>query len=73
MCLTIPKKVVALKEDMVILEKLDGTKQEAKSIIPVSLGDFVLTQQNVIVEKLDDQGYQEVLSIIQTAEEKKER
>lgn len=65
MCLTIPKKVIAIEEDgLVTVESPDGTRQELKTIVELRPGDFCLTQQNVAIEKVDGRDYKEIFEII---------
>ena len=53
MCLTIPKKVISIKGDsFVIVKNLSGDKQKVVSIIKVKVGDNVLTQNNIIIQKI---------------------
>jgi len=61
MCLTIPKKVLSIKEPgCYIVEKNNGEKQEVKTIIKIKVGDFVLTQNNVIIQKLSKKQAREI-------------
>jgi len=64
MCLTIPKKVLRKKGTSYIIEKNNGEKQEAKSIIKIKAGDYVLTQSNVIIQKLTKKQAQEINSLL---------
>jgi len=64
MCLTIPKKVIDIKKDSVIVEDHNGRKQELKSITSVRKGDYVLSQQNIVIEKIDKKHANEILGII---------
>jgi hydrogenase maturation factor len=64
MCLTIPKKVVEIKKDTIIVENPVGTRQEVKSIVDLKAGDFCLTQQNVAVQKISKKEAEEILKII---------
>lgn len=64
MCLTIPKKVVEIKENSVIVENYNGDRQELKSIVELAIGDFVLSQQNVVIEKMDKIQAVEILNIL---------
>lgn len=51
MCLTIPKQVIAAKKDKFLLR--NGSRQEtAGALIKVKKGDWVLTQNNVIIKKM---------------------
>jgi len=63
MCLTIPKKVISARTGIFVLERENGEKQEAKSIIQVKKGDWVLTQNNIIIQKLTQKQAQEINQI----------
>ena len=52
MCLTIPKKVISVKNGLFEVQKPDGTCEELKSIIDLNVGDYVLSQQSVIIQKI---------------------
>ena len=64
MCLTIPKKVIDIKEDFAVVEDFNGRKQELKSIIDINKGDYVLSQQNMIIEKIDRKQAKETIDIL---------
>ena len=64
MCLTIPKKVIEIKKDTIIVENPAGIRQEVKSIVDLKAGDFCLTQQNVAVEKLGKKQAEEIMKYI---------
>lgn len=68
MCLTIPKKVIAIDGERVVVENPDGIGQEVKTIIDLKVGDFVLTQQNVIIEKIDKKYAEEIFKMIKNGE-----
>lgn len=69
MCLTIPKKVIEVRGDnTVVLEKPDGSRQEAKSIVELNAGDFCITQQNVAIEKIYPDDYQEMIAILNSTQ-----
>ena len=51
MCITIPKQVVSVKKDGVLLKI--GAKQEmAATILKVKKGDWVLTHKNTIITRV---------------------
>ncbi len=53
MCLTIPKKVIAVNEKGITVKEIRTKKiQEVGSIIKVKKNDWVLTQNNVIINKI---------------------
>lgn len=64
MCLTIPKKVLIKKGNNYVVEKSDGKKQEVKSIIKIKIGDYVVTQSNVIIQKLSKKQAQEINNLL---------
>jgi hydrogenase maturation factor len=64
MCLTIPKKVLRKKGTGYVVEKDNGEKQEVRSIIKIKAGDFVVTQSNVIIQKLSKKQAQEINDLL---------
>lgn len=65
MCLTIPKKVISIEENgLVTVELPGGNRQEVKSIVDIEVGDFVLTQQNIIIQQIDDEYAREIIEIV---------
>lgn len=52
MCLTIPKKVISRQGDFFIVENPAGDRQKLKSIVKIKVGDNVLTQNSVIIQKI---------------------
>lgn len=64
MCLTIPKKVVEIKKDTIIVEGPAGARQEVKSIVDLKAGDFCLTQQNVAVQKISKGEAKEIFEML---------
>lgn len=63
MCLTIPKKVIEIKKDTVIVENPAGDKQKVKSIVKIKVGDSVLTQNNIIIQKITKKQAQEIAEL----------
>ena len=68
MCLTIPKKVIEIKGDEVVVEMPSGSRQTVKSIVDLNVGDFCLTQQNVAIEKIEKEDALDMLSIFKQEE-----
>lgn len=64
MCLTIPKKVISIEGNNVVVENPAGDRQTVKSIVELNAGDFCLTQQNVAIERVDEKYYKEVFNIL---------
>ncbi|KKQ51073.1 MAG: hypothetical protein US70_C0023G0016 [Parcubacteria group bacterium GW2011_GWD2_38_11] len=65
MCLTLPKKVIEIKENSVIVENHIGARQELKTIVDLSIGDFVVSQRGIIIETMDRGQAEEILNILQ--------
>lgn len=64
MCLTIPKKVKSINQDnSVIVENLNGGRQKVGSIIKVRVGDNVLTQNNIIIQKISKKQAKELANL----------
>ena len=69
MCLTIPKKVLSADGQKAFVEKWDGTEnQEVATIVKIEKGDWVLTQNGIIIEKIDEQQAQEIINLIKDNE-----
>jgi hydrogenase maturation factor len=65
MCLTIPKKVISIKNGLFKVQKSDGTCEELKSIVDLNIGDFVLSQRGIIIEKISKSRAEEILNLFQ--------
>lgn len=64
MCLTIPKKVIEVKEGEVVVEDHNGNRQTMKTLVELAAGDFVLSQQNIVIEKMDLEIAKEMLKML---------
>jgi hydrogenase assembly chaperone HypC/HupF len=64
MCLTIPKQIISLKSDEVKLRNGDAV-ETASTIVSVRKGDWVLTQNGVIIKKIKAKEAKEILKIIE--------
>lgn len=73
MCLTIPKKVISISGERVVVENPDGIGQEVKTIIDLKVGDFVLTQQNIVLEKIEKKEAEETIKMIFDIQNRKEK
>ncbi|OGZ33939.1 MAG: hypothetical protein A2Y98_00495 [Candidatus Portnoybacteria bacterium RBG_19FT_COMBO_36_7] len=69
MCLTIPKQVIGLKKGVATVKSQKGP-QEVGAIISVKKGDWVLTQNNVIVQKISKKQAQEINKLFKSAKKK---
>lgn len=61
MCLTIPKKVISISDNDVVIELPNGNRQTVKTIVDLNIGDFCLTQQNVAIEKISSKEAKEIV------------
>ena len=71
MCLTIPKQVIEFKKGVATVKSQNGP-QEMGAIIKVKKGDWVLTQNNVIVQKINKKQAQEIKGLFKIAKKKYE-
>ena len=47
-----------------MVEDHNGARQEFKTLIKLSIGDFVISQQNIIIEKVDKDYAQETINLL---------
>lgn len=69
MCLTIPKQVIEFKKGVARVKSQKGP-QEVGSLVGVKKGDWVLTQNNVIVQKISKKQAQEINRLFKSANKK---
>lgn len=69
MCLTIPKQVISLK-DKVAKVRSNKRVQEVGSLIGIKKGDWVLTQNNIIVSKISSKQAKEINQLFKSANKK---
>lgn len=65
MCLTVPKKVVAVEGNQVVVEDLTGGRQTVKSVIELVVGDYVATEQGMVSDKIDTESALSLLNIFE--------
>ncbi len=63
MCLTIPKQVISIKDGITTV-KSAKSQQEVGSLIKVKKGDWVLTQNNVIIKKISKKQAEEINNLL---------
>ncbi len=63
MCLTIPKQVISVKNGAVKVRH-GKIQQEVGSLIKVKKNDWVLTQNNVIIQKISAKQAEEINKLI---------
>ena len=69
MCLTIPKKVISVNGQKAVVSRWDGKEnQEVATIVKVEKGDWVLTQNGIIIEKIDKKQADEIINLIKVCE-----
>jgi hydrogenase maturation factor len=68
MCLTIPKKVLEIKGDEVVVEDFNKNRQTLKTLVELTIGDFVLSQSGVIVERIDKKYAREIMGFLNRKE-----
>lgn len=61
MCLTIPKKVISVSGENVVVQNPGGSRQTIKTIVKLKTGDFCLTQQNIAIEKVSKKEAMEII------------
>lgn len=64
MCLTIPKKVLEVRGGSVVTEDFQGNRQELKTLIELTIGDFVISQNNIVIEKIEGDLAREIFDIM---------
>ncbi|HAV11025.1 MAG TPA: hypothetical protein DCX32_00540 [Candidatus Moranbacteria bacterium] len=65
MCLTIPKKVIEIRGGgIVVAEDIRGDRQEFKTIVQLEIGDYVATQQNMVIQKMEKEEAEEIFDMI---------
>lgn len=65
MCLTLPKKVVEIAGSSVTVEDYNGARQVMKTLIELAIGDFIVSQRGIVIEKMDKTQAEEILNILQ--------
>jgi len=63
MCLTIPKQVISFKNGVAKVKSAKGS-QEVGALIKIKKGDWVLTQNNVIVQRISQKQAKEIKSLL---------
>jgi hydrogenase maturation factor len=71
MCLTIPKQVIEFKKGVATVASQKG-RHEVGSLVRVKKGDWVLTQNNVIVQKISQKQAQQINNLFKSAKKKHE-
>jgi hydrogenase maturation factor len=70
MCLTIPYKVIKKNGSNYAVEDIDGRRQEIRSMVALSVGDYAMVQQGCATEKLLPEEAHEIFTILTNKEAK---
>lgn len=73
MCFAIPKKVVGVRGDIVIVENKEGKRTEAVNMVEAGIGEYVIIEGNVAMEKLSSAKVGEMFTILHGEEAGNER
>ena len=63
MCLAIPRKVIEINEDNVVVE-CGKNKINVKSLLNIKKGDYVLVQGKIIVDKIPKEKAENFLEML---------
>jgi len=63
MCLTIPKQVLSIKKDFIEVMSSKG-KEKLGTLITIKKGDWVLSQNGIIIRKIGAGQAQEIINLI---------
>lgn len=63
MCLTIPKQVASTKKGVVCVKTPTG-KQELGSLIKVKKGDWILSQNSIVIQKINRKQAKEINNLL---------
>lgn len=64
MCLTIPSRIVSIKNENIIVDELGKEKKVTGSLVKARVGDYVLLQNNFIIRKVDEKSAKEIINLI---------
>lgn len=65
MCLTIPKQVISFKNGQAKVKSPTKGSQEVGALIKVKKGDWVLIQNNVIIQKINPKQAKEINKLLE--------
>lgn len=64
MCLSIPYKVLSVKDNKAKIKFQNKLKEVDSSLVKVKIGDYVISQNNVIIKKIDKKEVNELLKLL---------
>jgi hydrogenase maturation factor len=64
MCLTMPQKVISISDKEVIAEDINGHRQTVRSMLDLTVGDYVVVQQGYVTDKMLPREAHEIFTIL---------
>lgn len=64
--------MLSINEGEIEVELPDGGRQKVKTIVGLTVGDFVLTHQNVAIEKIEQADAEAIITEIKALSQRKE-
>ncbi len=69
MCLAVPKQVISIKRDFIVVNSKKG-KQQVGTIIKVKKNDWVLTQNDIIIRKINLKQVKEIKGLLRNTDQR---
>lgn len=64
MCLTIPRKILSTKNQIALVDFEGQNKKVNSPLIKIKKGDYVIVQNNMIIQKMSPKQAQKILKLI---------
>ena len=64
MCLTVPYQIASKKGDKFVIMYKDRKKEAISPLVKVKRGDWVLTQNNIIIRKISKKDANELINLL---------
>jgi len=71
MCLALPYRVISVSQKEIRLELLGKKRKVKETLVKIKPGDFVLVQNDVIIQKIPKKQAQSILKLIQNGKERR--
>ena len=65
MCFSIPKKVIKISDTYITVENRDKSQEQARTLIDITIGDFVIVENSIIIEKIKNEKIDELFKILE--------
>lgn len=65
MCLTIPGKIIEIKEDSFIIDYVSEKREAIAGVIDVKMGDYVIVSNKIIIKKIPEDNAKKILEMLQ--------